>query len=121
MDTDTRGETAFWLPHTVELLQQFREFNPNATVNQVLTFLLIAGKPGLNPKDILQELGLSDSGQSRTVAALTKRGEPGRSNNGGWDVVEAREDPCDLRYKQLFLTRKGEMFLSRLSKTMRGR
>jgi DNA-binding MarR family transcriptional regulator len=118
MDEQSMGETVLWLPQTIELLQAFRAFNPDATVNQVLTFLIIAGKPGLNPKDILQQLGLSDSGSSRTVAALTKRGDR-RQIGGGWDVVEAREDPVDLRFKRLFLTRKGEMFINRLNKIMR--
>lgn len=118
MTDQEKGDTVLWLPQTIELLQEFRAFNPDATINQVLTFLIIAGKPGLNPKDILQQLGLSDSGASRTVAALTKRGDR-RQIGGGWDVIEAREDPLDLRFKRLSLTRKGEMFLSRLNKIMR--
>lgn len=122
-DEDRAGATVLWLPQTIELLQQFRTFNPDVTANQIITFLLVANKPGINNKAILSALGLSDGGQSRTISALSKHGDKraaGRQGKPGWDVIDSIEDEADRRYKVNTLNKRGKILLDRLNRIMTG-
>ncbi|WGJ14593.1 helix-turn-helix domain-containing protein [Methylocapsa sp. D3K7] len=100
-----------WINAAILFLQEFRKVNPDVTANTILTFLHIAKQPGITQKEILQLLGLADSGQSRTVSTLSKYGDRGRA---GWNVVDLEEDPRDRRQKPLRLNGKEELILASL-------
>jgi len=112
--SDVRDDQA-WIDAMTAALEEFRKWNPDVTVNSVLTFLQIAKKPGITQKEILRRLGMADSGTSRTTAALSKYGDRGRA---GWGVVDLEENPDDRREKLLFLNKKGQLVLDAVRRSI---
>ncbi|WGJ15090.1 helix-turn-helix domain-containing protein [Methylocapsa sp. D3K7] len=102
--TQNTDDDGAWISKAISFLGEFRKFNPDVTANTILTFLHVAKQPGITQKDIMKALGLADSGQSRTVATLSKYGDRGRA---GWNVVDLDEDPRRPPPKAPDLEQKG--------------
>jgi DNA-binding MarR family transcriptional regulator len=94
------------LTRIMMILEEFRKIDPELPMQIALIFVLIARKPGISQKELIQLTGLGRSSVSRTVALLSK--ELGKG------FVTMREDPADRRSKVVTLTPEGE----RLSRSL---
>lgn len=79
MPAATQQEDYGWSSRVIDLADQFRIIHPDATLNQLIVFLLVAGAgpDGANLKDIMTRTGLSDSAASRITQVLSERGNRG--------------------------------------------
>ncbi|WP_052348010.1 MarR family winged helix-turn-helix transcriptional regulator [Imhoffiella purpurea] len=93
------------------MIEEFRTIDPDMPVQQIATFLFVATREGSSVKAISAGTGQVSSSTSRNIAALSKYH---RLNKPGLDLIEAREDPADRRYKTVHLTPKGHMFAENL-------
>lgn len=90
----------------VEVVEEFRKFDPEMPAQTMLTFLVIARSPGVRIRDLEAKLGLGSSTVSRNVYALSEARGP--------DLVEAVADPSDRRAKMVRLTKRGCRVLASL-------
>ena len=88
------------LTRGILFLEEFRKIDPEMQMHSALMLLLIARKPGINLKEIVQETGLGKSAVSRNVANLSKE--------FGKGLITYTEDPLDRRNKVIKLTPQGE-------------
>lgn len=89
---------------TINLLQVFRELFPNVTVNQVLTFLIVARNGTASQQQIAQELSISEAAASRNVDHWVDHPFFKVANKG---FVTRIEDYGDRRYKLVKLNEHG--------------
>lgn len=89
------------LTRAVLFVEEFRKIDPELPMQIALILLLIARKPGINLKELVQQTGLGKSSVSRNVAALSKE-------QNGKGLITYREDPQDRRNKVIQLTPEGE-------------
>jgi DNA-binding MarR family transcriptional regulator len=112
------SDDADWLDGLIESLEAFRTFNKDVTVNQALTFLYVARKPGITQTETLKKLGLATGGSSRIVSSLSQYG--GRnSKTPGWRLLQLEENPNDRRFKNMMLTDEGIKFMERIRASMK--
>jgi DNA-binding MarR family transcriptional regulator len=89
------------------VLEKLREVNPQFTLTNALTFLVIARDESSNvsQSELRREFRVVDATVSRMVRALTMEGE---RDKPGLGLVELEQDPNDKRRKIIRLTPKGE-------------
>lgn len=88
------------LTRAILFLEEFRKIDPELPMHSALILLLVARKPGINLKELVQETGLGKSAVSRNVASLSKE--------YGKGLITYSEDPLDRRNKVIKLTLEGE-------------
>ena len=95
------------LSRAIMFVEEFRKVDPELPMHSALILLLIAQKPGINLKELVQATGLVKSSVSRNVAALSKE-------YGGKGLITMTEDPMDRRNKVVKLTLEGERMVRSL-------
>lgn len=88
----------------LSFIEEFRKLNSNIQAGQIAVFLHVMAKPGITMKELERATGLSSTGVSRNVLALSewfKKGEP------GYNLVEAYDDDEDRRVKRVRPKPKG--------------
>jgi DNA-binding MarR family transcriptional regulator len=80
------------------------------------TFILCATYEGESVGDIARRAGFAISTTSRHILDL---GEYDRLKKPGYQLVETRIDPLELRRKTVHLTPKGRNLLNQIINTMR--
>ena len=98
------------------LLQAFRTLDPTMPLQIAYTFILCAIYEGESIGDIARRAGFATSTTSRHILDL---GEYDRKKDPGYQLVETRIDPMELRRKTVHLTPKGKNLLNQLLSTMR--
>lgn len=98
------------------LFQAFRQLDPTMPLQLAYTFLLCAIYEGESVGDIAKRAGFAMSTTSRHILDL---GEYDRKKEPGYDLVETRVDPMELRRKTIHLTPKGKNLLNQIISTMR--
>ena len=112
IDTKARVSTS----RALQILNVFRDMDPDMPMGQAVSFLLIAGGEtkeggGITITELSERGEFALSSSSRYVKALgtkDRRGEPGQ------EVVSAPRDPLDERRKVLRLTPKGRRVLEKI-------
>jgi DNA-binding MarR family transcriptional regulator len=93
-------------------LIRLRDLHADMTLLQAQAFLLITQKPGIRQEALYNDLDMADSSASRTLALLSDVGARGFA---GLDLIYAKIDPADRRYRLLYLTPKGKRLASDLA------
>lgn len=101
----------------IDVLEAFRELDPDMPIQYALAFLTIARREGLSVRELSERLGIAQSSASRSVAALS---EWHSFRKPGHRVVVAREDPRERRRKIVTLTPEGQSLLEKLEALMMG-
>src|SRR4051812_50074300 len=89
---------------TIMILNEFRKLDPELPTQIALVLMLIAQKPGISFKELVQQTGLGKSSVFRHVAAL--------SEQYGKGLITFWEDPMDRRGKGAKVTTKGQSFVA---------
>lgn len=95
----------------LQLFETFRELQHDMPMQTVSVFFVIAMRPGLYQRELLNLLDLSQSSISRNVMAL---GETNRHGEPGLGLIEQRRDPLDARQFTLHLTPAGKELVNRV-------
>src|SRR3954466_2609155 len=93
---------------TIMILNEFRKLDPELPTQMALVLMLIAQKPGISFRELIQQTGLGKSSVSRHVAAL--------SDDYGKGLVTFWEDPMDRRGKLARLTPAGHNFVANVTR-----
>lgn len=96
----------------VNAFSSLRDLDPDMTIPQALSLLLIAKHEGLSLKELAQHTGVGMASASRYVAAF---GRPRKTGAKGFGLVNAEEDPDERRKKVITLTPKGRSFVNRIT------
>ena len=114
---DQRPPTA-GLNSLISVLKKLREVNPQFTLTNALTFLVIARDESakVSQSELCREFRVVDATVSRMVRALTPEGERGKPGLG---LVELEQDPNDKRRKIIRLTPEGERLRNSILSSMR--
>lgn len=94
-----------------QFIEAFREMRPEMPMHMASAFLLIAMKPGITQRELLNLSEIAQATMSRNIAALTERDRHGKP---GMNLVIQRRDPMDARNLMLFLTQDGHSLVNRL-------
>lgn len=94
-------------------LALFRELDPDASVQKLQVFLAVAevGSAGTTHQALIEELDMSKSHVSKTVADLTMLAH---DKERGLDLIRSDVDPMNMRYRIIKLTSKGERLAEKL-------
>ncbi|MBD9558448.1 MarR family winged helix-turn-helix transcriptional regulator [Ensifer sp. ENS03] len=95
----------------LQLIETFRELQHDMPMQTVSVFFVIAMRPGLYQRELLNLLDLSQPSISRNVMAL---GETNRHGEPGLGLIEQRRDPLDARQFTLHLTPAGKELVNRV-------
>lgn len=98
-DTDTEATSAL-----LAALEPFRAANPTMTLQQLISFLLVAKEEGLTVSEYARRAGLAQGVMTRNLFDL---GEYNRRKAPGLELVEQRPDLLDRRAHLTYLTHKG--------------
>lgn len=98
------------------LFQAFRALDSTMPLQLAYTFILCAIYEGESVGDIAKRAGFAVSTTSRHILDL---GEYDRLKKPGYQLVETRIDPMELRRKTVHLTPKGRGLLNQIINTMR--
>lgn len=98
------------------LFQAFRSLDPTMPLQIAYTFVLCATYEGEGIGDIARRAGFALSTTSRHILDL---GEYDRLKRPGYQLVETKIDPMELRRKTVHLTPKGRNLLNQIISTMR--
>ena len=104
------------LRRVLALIEAFRELDPEMPAQTIATFITIGLSPGITPKEIEDQLGISRSASSRNVSILSNRTREGEKTHG---LVEYRQDPKDFRRKELHPTKLGLKLLATVLAVMK--
>lgn len=98
------------------VVEEFRKLDPEIQAQTVMTFLMVAEKPGISMKTMQDSLGIARSTMSRNVAYLSShKTAAGKKGHG---LLESREDPEDRKQKLVYLTSKGRAVMASLLNIM---
>ena len=98
------------------LLSQFRtSIDPNIPAQMLQTFMTVALNEG---KSLTQIAELVSSNISTTSRHLLELGERNRRMEPGYNLVERKTDPMNLRQNAYTLTVKGKLLLANVIKIM---
>lgn len=95
----------------IEAVNAFRDVHPDMTLNQVVVMLLVASRPGITQRQIMEETGLADSSTSRIIGILGKWGNRGTKPLNLIDVVY---DEADRRVRTYTITPTGRKLLEKV-------
>ncbi len=104
------------LDKATSLFQTFRQLDSTIPLQLAYTFILCATYEGESVGDIARRAGFAISTTSRHILDL---GEYDRLKKPGYQLVETRIDPLELRWKTVHLTPKGRNLLNQIINTMR--
>jgi DNA-binding MarR family transcriptional regulator len=104
------------LDKATSLFQAFRSIDSTMPLQLAYTFILCATYEGESVGDIARRAGFAVSTTSRHILDL---GEYDRAKKPGFQLVETRTDPMELRRKTVHLTPKGRNLLNQIISTMR--
>lgn len=104
------------LDKVANLFMAFRQLDSTMPLQLAYTFLLCATYEGESVGDIARRAGFAGSTTSRHILDL---GEFDRMKRPGYQLVETRIDPNELRRKTVHLTPKGRNLLNQIIATMR--
>lgn len=99
----------------VDALQEFKNINPNMSVQQIMAFLTVALNEGLSLKEIADLQGMKIPTLSRIFIDLGFRN---RNMEPGYNIVESRQDPMELRKNQYTLSKRGQHIVDKLVKKL---
>lgn len=99
----------------IKVLKAFKVLHPEATVSQLLFFLMIRPDGVTHTSEAITAAALQKGAVSRIVDVLTTRG---RGKTPGLGLIEDREDPADRRYKIILMTPKGLEFYKQIDNTL---
>lgn len=98
------------------LLSQFRtSIDPNIPAQVLQTFLTVAMNEGKSLTEISELVG---SNLSTTSRHLLELGERNRRLEPGYNLVDRRTDPMNLRQNCYTLTTKGKLLVAEIVKLM---
>ncbi|MBW9091414.1 winged helix-turn-helix transcriptional regulator [Rhizobium wenxiniae] len=93
------------------LLEAFRELRPDMPMQTASVFFLVAMKPGIGQRELLDLMDLSQAAISRNTYALMAIDRHGKP---GLNLIVQHRNPADGRNTMLYLTPEGNAFLARL-------
>ncbi len=109
--TDTVSSSKRALYDVFRLLETFRELRPDMPMQTACIFLLVAMKPGISQRELLDLMDIGQASVSRNVYALMAIDRHGKP---GLNMIVQRRDLRDGRNTALDLTSEGCAFLNRL-------
>lgn len=96
-------------PKATQLLELFRNLDPNMSVSCALALLYCNEET--TQRDVETRLGLSNAAASRNVSYWSKWK---KYKVSGQDMITQRGDPQDRRYRLVELNPKGKAFLAQV-------
>jgi len=104
------------LDKAIDVVQILREISPAMTLNQVLVFLEIARRDGVEALTVRQKFELPSSSMSQIIAVLSATSyqkKDGKSVDG-YNLVIQSDNFDDGRAKNLHLTPKGKKITEKI-------
>lgn len=102
-------------PFAKALMQVRAATDPNITSNLVQTFIAVAMHEGESLTEIAASMGAKMSTVSRHLLDL---GERNRKMEAGYQLVDRRQDPMNLRVNIYTLTPKGKLLAQAITEAM---
>lgn len=106
----------------IRVVEEFRAFDAQMELSQLLVYLLITATPGKKVTDLLPATGLSRSALSRNILALSGgeyRADHRSKPKPGLDLVTTVTDPFDARAQLAAPTGRGVGLAQKVSKILR--
>jgi DNA-binding MarR family transcriptional regulator len=103
----------------IKIVEEFRAFDAQMELSQLLVYLLITAAPGKKVADLLPATGLSRSALSRNILALSKgeyRADHRANPKPGLDLITTVTDPFDGRAQLAAPTRRGVGLAEKISR-----
>src|SRR4051794_18821625 len=103
----------------IKIVEEFRAFDAQMELSQLLVYLLITATPGKKVADLIPVTGLSRSALSRNILALSKgeyRADHRAKPKPGLDLITTVTDPFDGRAQLAAPTRRGVGLAEKISK-----
>ena len=98
-----------------KIIEEFRKLDENMPIQQAAVFLTIAMHDDLSQKEVAEMAGLGQGSTSRNVSAFLKLN---RFKKPGFDLIENKPDPSELRVKRHRLNKKGERIAQTIADIM---
>jgi DNA-binding MarR family transcriptional regulator len=92
----------------LKVFERLADLRPEMTLQQAKCLLVIAAKPGITQRSLMQQINGNDSTVSRHLAQLSDLGD---RNIPGMDVIKMQVNLDDRRERVLHLTPKGRRLL----------
>jgi DNA-binding MarR family transcriptional regulator len=102
----------------IKIVEEFRAFDAQMELSQLLIYLMITASPGKKVADLLPATGLSRSALSRNILALSKgeyRADHRANPKPGLDLITTVTDPFDGRAQLAAPTRRGVTLAEKIS------
>ncbi|ESX98721.1 MULTISPECIES: hypothetical protein [unclassified Mesorhizobium] len=103
----------------IKVIEEFRAFDAQMELSQLLVYLLVTATPGKKVADLLPATGLSRSALSRNILALSKgdyRADHRAKPKPGLDLITTVTDPFDGRAQLAAPTRRGVGLAEKISR-----
>lgn len=117
------GDKQERLTSLIRVVEEFRKYDADMSLSQVLVYLLINNEPGLRVAKLLPLTGLSRSALSRNILSLSKgpyAADHRSPKKPGHDLITTVEDPFDGRAQMAAPTARGAELARRLGRIIRG-
>lgn len=98
-----------------DALQEFKDINPNMSVQQIMAFLSVAKHEGASLRELADLQGVKVPTLSRILIDLGFRN---RHMEPGYNIVESRQDPMELRKNQYTLSKRGHYIVEKIVKKL---
>lgn len=98
-----------------DILQDYRDINPNMSVSQIMAFLNVSINEGASLKELADNMGIKIPTLSRILIDIGFRN---RHMEPGLNLVESRQDPMELRKNQYTLSKRGHYLIDKLTKKL---
>lgn len=99
------------------VLDQFKKISPTMPVQQIMAFLLVAMNEGTSLKELVESSQVKTPTMSRHLIDLGPRN---RRMEPGYQLVECRQDPMELRKNQYTLSPRGKYLVNTILEKMNG-
>lgn len=97
-------------------IRHFQKLKKDISRNAVSILLAINDKPGITVNELIERIGkISQASCSRNINWLSDRDRHGAPGQG---LVEARRNPTNTRQHAMYLTAKGEAFMTELGEAL---
>lgn len=98
-----------------DVLQDYRDINPNMSVSQIMAFLNVVINEGSSLKELAENMGMKIPTMSRILIDIGFRN---RHMEPGLNLVESRQDPLELRKNQYTVSKRGHYLVDKLVKKL---
>lgn len=100
-----------------QVLEEFKKISPTMPVQQILAFIDVALHEGTSLKELVQLSQVKTATMSRHLIDLGPRN---RRMEPGYQLIDCRQDPMELRKNQYTLSDRGKYLINNIARKMDG-